>query len=84
MGLMLQLLKMFLIGNGVSGHKNSLRIKLKKLNFYNKERNKIANNYYKKLDKLKSIKLPKLERFSHALVGVTMFVCGCSITLLGL
>lgn len=37
-----------------------LRIKLKKLNFYNKERNKIANNYYKKLNKLKSIKLPKL------------------------
>jgi len=33
---------------------------------------------------LKDIKLPKLERFSHALVGGTMFVCGCSITLLGL
>jgi nickel/cobalt exporter len=33
---------------------------------------------------LKGIKLPKLERFSHVLVGVTMFVCGCSITLLGL
>ena len=37
-----------------------LRIKLKKLNFYNKERNKIANNYYKKLTKFKSIKLPQL------------------------
>ena len=33
---------------------------------------------------LKDIKLPKLERFSHVFVGGTMFMCGCSITLLGL
>jgi sulfite exporter TauE/SafE len=33
---------------------------------------------------LKDIKLPRLERFSHAFVGGTMLMCGCSITLLGL
>ena len=33
---------------------------------------------------LKNIKLPRLERFSHAFVGGTMLMCGCSITLFGL
>lgn len=33
---------------------------------------------------LKAVKLPKLERFGHAMAGGTVLVCGLSIRFLGL